>query len=167
MTTYEQVNDWFFALIEKDMEFFHYFEVSDDEAIKLAQERAQHYLEEAVRLIRTKCLPQVDFTNRAVDNDGNEIGFAFDFNGQEELLVPMLMYRFYLFRDIAKLKTYNVNFSSSAIKVFDPSNARTTFQNLYNQIAIETDQLIDDYKNTDRVTGRYRTFDPAKNSNGA
>lgn len=162
MTSYEQVNDWFFALIEKDMEFFHYFELSDDEAIKLAQNRASKYREEAVRLIRTKCLPQIDWTQRAKDDDGNEVGFDFDFNGHEELLLPMLMYRFYLFRDISKLKTYNVNFSSSAIKVFDPSNARTTFKNLYDQVVIETDQLIDDYKNYDRTTGQYRTFDPAK-----
>lgn len=161
-TSYEEINDWFFSLIEKDWEFFNYYGLPENEAIALAQDRASKYREEAIRLIMTRCLPQIDFTQREVDESGNEIGFAFAFNGQEELLVPMLMYKSYLFRDVAKLKTYNVNFTASAIKVFDPSNARTSFESLYKQVELEVNQLIHDYKNTDRLTGQYRTFDPAK-----
>ena len=158
MTTYEQVYDWFYALVEKDWEFFHYYGVTQDEAIKIARDRAAQYLDEAVRTIMMKALPQVDFTQRSEDGTG----FAFDFTPQEALLVPRLMHQYYLFREFAYLKTREVNFTSSDLKVFDPSNARYSFNEMYRMVEAETAQLLDDYKNTDRLTGKYRAFDPKK-----
>lgn len=158
MTTYEQVYDWFYTLVEKDWEFFNYYRVTQEEALKIAQDRASRYLEEAVRTIMMKALPQVDFTQRSEDGTG----FAFDFTPQEALLVPRLMHQYYLFREFSYLKTREVNFTSSDLKVFDPSNARYSFNEMYRIVSEETAQLLDDYKNTDRLTGRYRAFDPKK-----
>ena len=158
MTTYEQVFDWFYTLVEKDWEFFNYYNVPQDEALKIAQDRASRYLEEAVRTIMMKALPQVDFTQRSEDGTG----FAFDFTPQEALLIPRLMHQYYLFREFAYLKTREVNFTSSDLKVFDPSNARYSFNEMYRMVETETAQLLDDYKNTDRLTGKYRAFDPKK-----
>lgn len=158
MTTYEQVYDWFYTLVEKDWEFFNYYRVTQEEALKIAQDRASRYLEEAVRTIMMKALPQVDFTQRSEDGTG----FAFDFTPQEALLVPRLMHQYYLFREFSYLKTREVNFTSSDLKVFDPSNARYSFNEMYRMVSEETAQLLDDYKNTDRLTGRYRAFDPKK-----
>ena len=158
MTTYEQVYEWFYTLVEKDWEFFNYYRVTPEEAMKIAQDRASRYLEEAVRTIIMKALPQVDFTQRSED----ETGFAFDFTPQEALLVPRLMHQYYLFREFSYLKTREVNFTSSELKVFDPSNARYSFDEQYRMVKEEVDQLLDDYKNTDRLTGKYRKFDPKK-----
>lgn len=155
MTTYEQVHKWFFDRIEKDIDFFCYYGVPENEAIEIAERRAANYREEAIRTIQLKCLPQIDFSQR----DENDTAFAFDFSPSECLLVPAIMYQLYINRDFAKLKTYNVNFTSTDMKVFDPSNARKTFAELYDRISSEVSQLIDDYKNTDRLTGKYRTFD--------
>ena len=158
MTTYEQVFDWFYALVEKDYEFFNYYEVTPEEAIKIAQNRASNYLEEAVRTIMMKALPQVDFTQRSEDGTG----FAFDFTPQEALLIPRLMHQHYLFREFSYLKTREVNFTSSDLKVFDPSNARYSFNEMYRMVEEDNALLLDAYKNTDRNTGRFRAFDPKK-----
>ena len=158
MTSYEQVNDNFFALIERDWEFFNYYDIPEDEAIALAEKRARQLMEEAIRLIDTKCLPQIDFSQR----NEEDTGFAFDLTTREAYLIPMVMFFIYLRRDIAKLKMYEVNYTASEIKVFDPSNARDSFLRMYTSVKDEVDQLIDDYKNTDRNTGRYLMFDPSK-----
>lgn len=155
MTTYEQVYQWFFDRIEKDMDFFHYYGVPEDEAMEIAVTRAHNYMEEAVRTIQFECMPQIDFSLRTAD----KTGFDFDFTSSEQLLIPLVMYQMYMHRDFAKLKTYNVNFTSTDLKVFDPSNARKTFLEFYEKISEEVDRLKDYYKNTDRLTGKYRTFD--------
>lgn len=156
MTTYSQVFELFFKRIEKDEDFFKYYELTVEEALALAQERAAAYLEEAVGILELKCLPQIDFNNRTAD------GFAFEFNAAEKLLIPSLMYEMYLDRDVAYLKLYEVNFTASELKVFSPSDARNSFMNMYNSVKAYNEQLIDDYKNSDRKTGGYRKLDYTK-----
>ena len=155
MTKYTDIKEWFYSLIEKDEQFFNYYDIPQNEALEIAHERADRYLEEAVRVIQTECMPQVDFSKRTEASDG----FDFEFTQTELLLISMIMYERYLFRDFSYLKTYNVNFTSSEIKVFDPSNARTSFMEMYNSVKEENARLKDIYKNTDRLTGAYRTFD--------
>ncbi|MCM1333454.1 MAG: hypothetical protein NC084_06235 [Bacteroides sp.] len=149
-TSYQQIYEWFFSRIEKDEEFFRYYDLTAKDAIRLAKRRASNYLEEAIGLIKLKALPQVDF------NDRTHRGFNFQFNAMERILIPSLMYEMYLDRDIAYLKLYNVNFTSTDIRVFDPSNARKTYLELYQTVRDYNKQLIDDYKNTDRTTGKFR-----------
>lgn len=158
VTTYEQVFDWFYSLVEKDYEFFHYYSVTPEEAMKIAQDRAAQYLEEAVSTIIMSAFPQVDFMSRSEDGKG----FNFGFTPQERILIPSLMHQRYLYRDFSYLKTREVNYTSSDLKVFDPSNARYSFNDMYEKISNENDRLLDTYKNTDRLTGKFRMFDPKK-----
>lgn len=157
MTKYSDIKEWFYTLIEKDEDFFNYYEIPINEALEIAETRSSKYLEEAVCVIQTECMPQIDFSKRIETEEGN--GFDFDFSNSEKLLLPMIMYERYLFRDFSYLKTYNVNFTSSEIKVFDPSNARTSFMEMYKSVQEEVAKLKDLYKNSDRLTGAYRTFD--------
>lgn len=158
MTSYEQIKDSFFSMIEKDEDFFNYYNIPLKEAEELAEQRADQYMEEAVRLIVTKCQPSADFSKRTEDGTG----FELTFNQSEGLLVPSIMYEFYLFRDFSKLKTYREHFTASEIKVFDPSNARTTFLKIYNEVHMMNEQLLDEYRNTDRDTGKYKTIDVSR-----
>lgn len=155
-TTYEQVFNLFFKRIEKDEDFFRYYELTADEALALAKERASTYLEEAIGIIMSKALPQINF------NDRDDTKFNFEFNSMEKLLVPSLMYEMYLDRDIAYLKLYEVNFTSSDLKVFSPSDARTSFMTMYKSVKSYNEQLLDDYKNIDRNTGKYKKLDYSK-----
>lgn len=144
----------FFRRIEKDSEFFNYFNLSDCESMQIAKERAFVYLEEAIGIVCLNCNPEVDFTER--DKNGD---FTFEWTQAEKLLIPSLMYEMYLDRDIAYLKNLNVNYTSSELKVFDPSNARSTFLALYQTVKAQNEYLLDRYKNTYRDTGEYKTLD--------
>lgn len=151
MTTYKSVIDAFLRRVEKDYKFFNYFGLDDDAAFALAVERARGYLEEATALVVMYGRPQINLQER----DAEEHGFVADLTPQEIYLLSSLMYRQYLDRDIAYLKTLSVNYTSTDLRVFDPSNARKTFQDMYSAVCIECDRLLDIYKNTDRENGDY------------
>ena len=152
MTSYSTVLNAFLRRVEKDYKFFNYFGLSDSEAMQLARERALGYMDEAVALITINGMPQIDFSER----DEPLGAFTADLTAQEVYILSSLMYRQYLDRDIAYLATLSVNYTSTDLRVFDPSNARKTFASLYNSVCEECDRLVDTYKNTDRVSGAYR-----------
>lgn len=68
------------------------------------------------------------------------------------------MYEQYLFRDFSYLKTLNVNYTPTEMRVFDPSNARATFLNIYNTVCATNEKYIDIYKNSDRTTGALKSI---------
>ena len=142
----------FLKKIERDKHFFQYYDMPDDAAMELAIKRAKTFLDEAIGRVLIECQPEVDFLTRT--EEGN---FIFDWTSQEKILIPSLMYEAYLNRDFAYLKTLSVNYTSTNLKVFDPSNARATFLDMYNKICEENRHLIDRYKNTNRLTGQYKS----------
>lgn len=141
----------FLKRIEKDKDFFQYFNLDDEEAAALAEERAINFLMEAIQKVVMECQPEVDFT----DFDEETQEFNFDWTPQEKILIPSLMYEAYLERDMAYLKTMNVNFTVTDFRVFDPSNARKTFMGMLEYVHQQNILLMDTYKNTDRLTGKY------------
>jgi len=152
-TSYQTIIDAFYRRIEKDREFFNYFNLTDAEALALAKERSLSYMDEALARITLECQPSVDFSNR---DDTTEI-FGFNLSKTEIFLVSSLMYQSHLERDITYLKTLNVNYTSTELRVFDPSNARSTFMDMYRTVCDQNETLMDKYKNIDRVTGTYKT----------
>lgn len=157
-TKFSVLIDLFFKRIEKDKSFFHYFELADDAAMKLAEERAKTYLYEAIGRLMLQGKPTVDFTNRD-DKNGY---FNFDLTDTEKLIIPSLMYEYYLDRDVPLLKLMNVNYTPTEMRVFDPTGARNSFMNMYKALQETNATLIDNYKNTDRISGEYRSFDFSK-----
>lgn len=142
----------FLRRIEKDRDFFNYYNLIDDEAMKLAKERAGYFLDEAIGRLVIECEPDVDFTDR--DENGN---FTFEWNAQEKLLIPSLMYEVYLSRDFAYLKTLSNDYTSTELRVFDKSNARTSFLAMYEKIQEDNKHLLARYKDTQRTNGSYKT----------
>lgn len=155
MTPFELPIDRFFHRIEEDREFFQYFNLSDTAAFQLAQMRAKNYLFDAIDRFILDGMPSIDLT----DYDEAAAEFRVDLTSREIFILSSLMYEFYLEKDIARLKTYNVNFTSTELKVFDPSNARSTFQALLDGVRAKNDRLLDQYRSTDRESGQYREID--------
>lgn len=154
-TSFELPISRFFKRIEEDREFFNYFNLSDAEAFQLAHARARNYLLNAIDKMMIDGMPDIDFT----DYDEFSEEFNTDLTNKEIFTLASLMYEFYLEKDIAKLKTYNVNYTSTELKVFDPSNARSTFKELYDSVVARNEHLLDQYRNTDRLTGAFKTID--------
>ena len=162
-TSYEIVVERFLHLVERDREFFNYLEYMDEESMKITEQRAKNLLEEAADLLMLRITPlanAIDFTNYDSENGC----FNFDLTPREVQLLATVMYERYMHRDIAKLKCMSVNYTPTDLKVYDPSNARSTFLSMYRNVQADTDYLIDIYKNSDRNTGaliqvNYSAFD--------
>lgn len=154
-TPYSLPVNMFLNMIEKDQEFFNYFSLTKQEASALAVSRSLDYLNEAVATILLKCSPDIDLDDM---DDVNE-QFNVDLKRKEIYLIASFMYEIYLSRDIAKLKTVNVNFTETELRVFDPSNARSTFMQMYESVKARNESLLDDYNNRDRGTGKYKESD--------
>lgn len=156
-TPYQVPIEAFYRRIEKDKEYFNYFGLTSEEAMELARERAAGYLNEATGMLVLKCVPDVDFNDR----DDLVQEFNFDWTNAEVFLISSLMYEMYLDRDIAKLKCLMVNYTPTDLRVFDPSNARNSFLEMYDKVCNKNIQLIDDYASRDRLTGKLKGIDYA------
>lgn len=153
-TPVDDVINLFLSRVEEDRSFFHYRGMSDEESMKIVKSRSTQYLKLAIARVTLDCHPSISFM--LTDDKEN---FSETLTYVEEFLLSSLMYEYYLEKDIARLKTYNVNYTSSELRVFDPSNARTSFQALYDDIRGQNLCLLDSYRNTDRVTGEFTSID--------
>ena len=147
----------FFARIEKDRDFFDYYNIIDeDEIMEIARTRATNYLYEAIGRVIIDTTPSIEF--KITTNENNESFFEDDLTEQEKFILVSLMYEYYLSRDISYLKILDVNYTSSDLKVYDPSNARSSFMEMYKEVCSQNKALLDKYKNTDRLTGKFKTI---------
>lgn len=157
-TEFEVLYDLFFKRIEKDKSFFQYFCLDNEKAEAIAKERTDAYLHEAIGRLILQGAPTVDFTDR----DEEKKCFNFTLTDTEKYLLPSLMYENYLDRDVPLLKLMNVNYTPTEMRVFDPTGARNSFMNMYKELKQSNALLVDEYKNTDRSTGTYRSFSFSK-----
>lgn len=157
-TKFSVLVNLFFKRIEKDKSFFQYFELDDNSAMQLAEERADTYLHEAIGRLMLQGSPTVDFGDR---DEGNKC-FNFELTDIEKLILPSLMYEYYLDRDVSLLKLKSVDYTPTEMRVFDPTGARNSFLNMYEQLKRTNEQLLNNYKDTDRLTREYRSFDFSK-----
>lgn len=149
MTSFTTLEDRFVHKVEEDAEFFQYYQTIQAVAEEVTHTRIKGYIFESADLLASQIEGVVDFT----DYNAQEECFNFDLTKKEIYLLTSLMFQVYLSRSVAKLKTWEVNWASSDLKTFDPSNARTTFINMYNRICAENQALIEEYKSRDRETG--------------
>lgn len=160
-TSSSDVINAFLLRVELDRKFFHYRCVDEDEGLDVAKFRAKSFLLEACGRMMLEGMPSVNFTPKQVtviSEDGDEttdLVWDFDMTAGEVYLLASLMCEQYMARDFAHLKTLNVNFTGTELRVFDPSNARKTFLTMYESVRARNDYLLDVYKNSDRLTGRY------------
>lgn len=140
-TPYSVPIEKFFRRIESDRDFFNYLNLTDEQAIALAELRALGYLDEACARMLIDAPHKSDFSDR--DDDAKTFGF--DLTAKEIFLVASLMYEYYMSRDIAKLKCLSRDYTTTDLRVFDPSAARRSFQELYNDVCEQNALLLETY----------------------
>ncbi len=154
-TSFDTIFTTFFDKIEKDSEFFNYYNLTNQQALDLATERAESYLKESIVKLILKCTPDIDFKDY---NTETKVINA-DLTTTEIDLLANLMFEMYLHKDIAKLKGLELNFTPKDLQVFSPSNSRKTFMDMYKDIKKDNLVLIADYASVDRLTGKKKTID--------
>ena len=140
----------FFRKIEKDREFFSYYNVSLEDAMQLAKEQANGYLLEAVEKLTDECVPDVDF----FDYDEELQVFNFKLTEKEIGLLTDLMREVYFERDFVTLKAFKIAMTPSDLNQFSPASERKTFTDMVNGIKSENVGKISQYASVDRITGK-------------
>lgn len=95
ITKFEKILKKFYVRIEKDEDFFSYYNIDVSEAIQIAQTRATNYLCEA--LDELSCLSNLDVDFSDYDEDVQQIGFKL--LPKEIKLVVEIMFLIYMKRD--------------------------------------------------------------------
>ena len=149
-TTYEKIIAKFFRKIEKDRDFFAYYNVDFSEAMSLAREQANGYLLEAVEKLTDECVPDVDF----FDYDEELQEFNFVLTNKEIGLLTDLMREVYFERDFVTLKAFKIAMTPSDLNQFSPASERKTFTDMVNGIKSENIGKISQYSSVDRKTGK-------------
>lgn len=149
-TSFEKIIAKFFRKIEKDMDFFAYYNVDFSEAMSLAREQANGYLLEAVEKLTDECVPDVDF----FDYDVELQEFNFVLTNKEIGLLTDLMREVYFERDFVTLKAFKIAMTPSDLNQFSPATERKTFTDMVNGIKSENIGKISQYSSVDRKTGK-------------
>ena len=149
-TSFEKVINKFFRKIEKDREFFSYYNVTLEDAMQLAKEQANGYLLEAVEKLTDACVPDIDF----FDYDEELQVFNFKLTEKEIGLLTDLMREVYFERDFVTLKAFKIAMTPSDLNQFSPASERKTFIDMVNGIKSENVGKISQYASVDRITGK-------------
>lgn len=149
-TSFEKIINKFFRKIEKDREFFSYYNVSLEDAMQLAKEQANGYLLEAVEKLTDECVPDIDF----FDYDEELQVFNFKLTEKEIGLLTDLMREVYFERDFVTLKAFKIAMTPSDLNQFSPASERKTFTDMVNGIKSENIGKISQYASVDRITGK-------------
>ena len=131
-TSFDKVISRLLRKIEKDKDFFSYYNLSVSEVQSLVMEQAVGYLYDAVDLLTSKCEPEVDF----YDYDEELQIFNFELNQ----------------REIGRMTPSDLN-------QFSPASERRTFEDMLQRIKNENINKISKYVSTDRNTGKRKTID--------
>lgn len=154
-TLFEPIIDKFLKKIEKDSDFFSYYNVPLEEAMQLAKEQATNYLYEAIEKLTDGCTPDVDF----FDYDEDTAEFNFEITKKEQGLITDLMRQVYFERDFALLKAFKISMTPSDLNQFSPASERKTFTDMVKLIQQDNDVKISKYASVDRITGKKKTID--------
>lgn len=154
-TSFDKVISRLLRKIEKDKDFFSYYNLSVSEVQSLVMEQAVGYLYDAVDLLTSKCEPEVDF----YDYDEELQIFNFELNQREIGLLSSLMYEVYFERDEALLKAFKIRMTPSDLNQFSPASERRTFEDMLQRIKNENINKISKYVSTDRNTGKRKIID--------
>ena len=151
-TTFDYLFNRFYKRIEKDEEFFNYYNVDVEEAIQLAHERARGCLIDALERLSSTSNLQVDFSD--YDEEIEELGFKT--TNKENKLIVDLMFQVYMERDLPLLHAFKINFTPSDLTVFSPANERNSYEAFIARLDNDNEIALDDYKSRDRETGKLK-----------
>ena len=148
-TSFSTLTERFLRRIEKDSDFFTYYNVEPEEALSLAIRQATGYIYDAIDLLLDRCTPQVDFYN--YDNEIEQ--FNFELTSREIGLLSSLMREVYFDRELSLLKAFKLALTPSDLKIFSPANERKTFVEMVESIKADNHIKISKYISEDRITG--------------
>ena len=154
-TSFEPIINKFYHKIEKDRDFFAYYNVSMEEAMQLAHEQSLHYLYEAVEKLTDECTPDVNF----FDYDEELQEFGFEVTKKEQGLLSDLMREVYFDRDLSMLKAFKIAMTPTDLNQFSPASERRTFTDMLDGIKLENQTKISQYSSVDRITGKKKMID--------
>lgn len=154
-TSFDKVISRLLRKIEKDKDFFAYYNLSVSEVQSIVMEQAVGYLYDAIDLLTSKCEPDIDFYNY----DEELLQFNFELTQREIGLLASLMYEVYFERDEALLKAFKIRMTPSDLNQFSPSSERKTFEDMLQRIKDENTNKIAKYVSTDRNTGKRKVID--------
>lgn len=157
MTSFQVVYDAFYNKMEEDADFFNYFDLTEQQAMTLAAERAHNYLMEAIAVIDLKV--EADETADFDDYDDEIWAFNWDLTRVEIDLLACLMYEQEYKRQYSKLKAFEMQHVPSTLQVFSPANERKTIKSVLDGIHEENMTKIDNYIARDRTTKKFKTLD--------
>lgn len=151
-TKFERIIKRFYNRIEKDEKFFNYYNVSKEEAVSIAKQRANNYLVEVLDELSSVGNLEVDFSD--YDEEIEIIGFKL--YPREIKLIVEMMFLAYMKRDETLLHAMEISFSPSDLTIFSPAGERTSYRNFIKDLSDKVDVDIDNYKNRDRETGNLK-----------
>ena len=154
-TSFDKITSRLLRKIEKDKDFFAYYNLSVSEVQSLVMEQATGYLYDAIDLLTSKCEPPVDMYNY----DEELMQFNFELTQREIGLLASLMYEVYFERDEALLKAFKIRMTPSDLNQFSPANERKSFEDMLQRIKDENTNKIAKYVSTDRNTGKRKMID--------
>ena len=154
-TSFDKVISRLLRKIEKDKDFFAYYNLSVSEVQSLVMEQATGYLYDAIDLLTSKCEPPVDMYNY----DEELMEFNFELTQREIGLLASLMYEVYFERDEELLKAFKIRMTPSDLNQFSPANERKSFEDMLQRIKDENTNKIAKYVSTDRNTGKRKMID--------
>lgn len=154
-TSFDKVTSRLLRKIEKDKDFFEYYNLSVSEVQSIVMEQAVGYLYDAIDLLTSKCEPDTDFYNY----DEELLQFNFELTQREIGLLASLMYEVYFERDEALLKAFKIRMTPSDLNQFSPANERKSFEDMLQRIKNENINKIAKYVSIDRNTGKRKMID--------
>ncbi len=149
-TSFDIICDRFYKRLEKDDEFFNYYNIEMSEAQELAHKRAKGYLIDVLDKLSQVGDLQVDFS----DYDEELEVINFEIKPKEIRLIVDLMFQEYMERDIPLLHAFKINFTPSDLNIITPSTERRTYTDLIDSLNTKNEASLDNYKNRDRNTGK-------------
>lgn len=151
-TSFNYLYERFYKRLEKDVDFFSYYNVSIEDAMILAHDRAKGCLIDALDILSSNYYENVDFSD--YDDELEQLNFKT--TNYENRIIINLMFQIYMERDIPLLHAFQINFTPEDLNVITPSTERSTYLNLVEKLKKDNDYLLDDYKNRDRLTGKLK-----------
>ena len=155
MTSFDDIYEAFFSKMEEDDTFFDYFDLSKEQSMSLAKDRALSYLKESIAIILRRC--GADEAFMSVDYDMEEFEEDLDIN-QIDILASLMFEQNYK-RQYSKVKAFGMQFVPSTLQAFSPANDRKTLQETMNRIHEDNLTMLDNYMSVEPGSYANRTID--------
>lgn len=161
VTAFSEVIQAFYHYIENDVDFFRYFELTEEESMEVAGQRAEVLLKEATSYLCRKLVVENVFSNiiEVQDEEQGEpisyMAFADKLTDVEINILVKTMFLMYLQRDLTMLRTFHGVMTSSDLNMYSPANERKTFVEMVEKYEAELKVEISEYQMRDRLTGQF------------